>query len=48
MDHQPVSHDVDPQQLSDSVALWKNFTASATVGVISVAVLLALMAIFLV
>ncbi|MFN3826742.1 MAG: aa3-type cytochrome c oxidase subunit IV [Micavibrio sp.] len=48
MGNHPVSHDLDPQQLADSAALWKRFTSFATVGTIAIAVLLSLMALFLV
>jgi hypothetical protein len=47
MGNQPVNTEVDPQALADAQALWHKFTVCATWGVISVAVILALMAIFL-
>jgi hypothetical protein len=48
MDHSPVAVDVDPQELARSQALWSVFMECAKYGVIAVAVLLSLMAIFLV
>lgn len=47
MGNQPVNTEVDPQTLADAQALWHKFTACTTWGVIAVAVLLALMALFL-
>lgn len=48
MDHSPVAVDVDPQELARSQALWSVFMECTKYGVIAVAVLLSLMAIFLV
>lgn len=48
MGNHPVNTEVNPQSLADAQALWHKFTVCATWGVISVAVLLILMAVFLV
>lgn len=48
MGNHPVNQEVDPQTLADAQALWHKYTSCTTFGVIAVAVLLALMAIFLV
>ncbi|MCM2343964.1 MAG: aa3-type cytochrome c oxidase subunit IV [Alphaproteobacteria bacterium] len=40
--------DVDPQQLAQAYNFWKRFTSFMAVGAVAVAVLLALMALFLV
>lgn len=48
MGNSPVSVEVDPQSLAEAQTLWHRFTTAATYGVVSIAVLLALMAAFLV
>jgi hypothetical protein len=43
--HQPV--DIDPEILRESRSLWSNFTKATTYGVVAVAIILVLMAVFL-
>jgi len=48
MGNSPVNTEVDPQALADAQTLWHRFTVASTYGVVAVAVLLGLMALFLV
>lgn len=48
MGNHAAAVDVDPQQLAHAYSFWKRFTSFMTVGAVAVAVLLALMAFFLV
>lgn len=48
MGNQPVNTDVDPQVLAEAQAFWHRFTSASTYGVVAIAILLGLMAIFLV
>lgn len=48
MGNAPVNVEVDPQALAEAKAFWHRFTSAATYGVVAVAILLSLMAIFLV
>ena len=48
MGNHPVNTEVDPQALAEAQSLWHKFTVCATWGVVSVAIVLILMAVFLV
>lgn len=48
MGNHPVNTEVDPQALAEAQALWHKFTVGATWAVAVSAILLLLMAIFLV
>ncbi len=48
MGNHPVNTEVDPQALAEAQSLWHKFAVCATWGVVSVAIVLILMAVFLV
>lgn len=48
MGNHPVNTEIDPQALAEAQSLWHKFTVCATWAVVTSAVILILMAVFLV